>query len=226
MAARRHRVLLGILVATSLGGCSQTVHLYHDIEGGAIAKARQPPPGANLTYPNLADVPAPQSRATPAEVAAIAAQARAGANAASTQALAGLSLPTAPPPLPKISGLTLRSGMAAPAVAPAPQPPLPPPSQKVKAEPVAVPAAPPVAIAFPRGSALLPYQQVQRLVALAGQHRGAHIRVCGFGDGSLTLALARARRLANALTAAGVPAQEIELEALAAGSGGFVQFVY
>jgi outer membrane protein OmpA-like peptidoglycan-associated protein len=54
----------------------------------------------------------------------------------------------------------------------------------------------------------------------------------GFGDGgatdaaALSLALARARAIADALTAAGVPPSAIILDAAAAGSGGFVQLVY
>jgi outer membrane protein OmpA-like peptidoglycan-associated protein len=43
---------------------------------------------------------------------------------------------------------------------------------------------------------------------------------------ALTLAVRRARRIADALTAAGVPPGAITLVASAAGSGGFAQLVY
>ena len=222
MAARRSRLVLGILIATSLGGCSQTINLYHDVEGGAIAKHRQPPPGANLPYPNLADVPAAQAPATPTQAQDIAKQAQSGVSAASPVALEGLSLPGAPPPLPTIPGLSLSN----PAPPPPPAPPAPVVAPSPKPEPIPHPVAPPVSIAFRPGSALLSYKQ-QQVVDAAAAHLGtAKIRVCGFGDGSLDLAVARARRIANALTAAGIPGQVIEIEALAAGSGGFVQLVY
>lgn len=213
MAARQYATLLSILATTLLGGCSQMVGLYHDAEGGAIAQHRQPPPGANLPYPNLADVPPPPGQAQPA------APAGQGVSAVSQAALAGLALPTAPPPLPVISGLTLSSGLAAPQ--PSPQPPA-----LVHAQPVARPPGPPVSIAFRPGSALLPYSQRLLVEGVAAKRADAHIRVCGFGGGSLWLATARARRLADALTAVGVPGNQIDMEAFAEGSGGFVQLVY
>lgn len=220
MAARRSRLVLGILIVTSLGGCSRTINLYHDVEGGAIAQHRQPPPGANLPYPNLADVPAPQAAATSTQAQQIAHQAQAGVSVASPAALEGLSLPAAPPPVPVIPGVSF-----APAAPPIPPPP-PVRASGPTAESAPRPVAAPVSIAFRPGSALLTYKQ-QMLVKAAAAHLGtAKIRVCGFGDGSLELAVARARRIANVLTAAGIPGQVIEIEALAAGSGGFVQLVY
>ena len=63
------------LLALFLAGCSGPVGLYHSIEGGAIAQERQAPPGADLPYPNLADVPAaPGGRAHPMAQALIAAR--------------------------------------------------------------------------------------------------------------------------------------------------------
>ena len=222
MAARRSKLVLGILIATSLCGCSRTIDLYHDAEGGAIAKHRQPPPGANLPYPNLADVPAIQAPATPTQAQDIAHQAQAGVSAASSSVLEGLSLPSAPPPVPVIPGLRLSTAT----VPPLPAQPTPVVANGPAPEPVQHPIAAPVSIAFRPGSALLSYKQKMLVEGVAAHPGNAKIRVCGFGDGSLDLALARARRLANALTAAGVPGQAIEIEALAAGSGGFVQLVY
>jgi len=219
MTGRRYAAVRMILAAASLAGCSPAVNVYHKVEGGAIAQKRQPPPGANLPYPNLADVPAPQAPSAPGAQAQITAQARGGVSAPAPAALAGLSLPAAPPPLPAIPGLSLANpSSSAPAAAP---PPAAPPAA---ARPR--PAAPPVPVAFPPASALLPYSQEKILQAVAGKRQTAKIRVCGFGEGSLILALQRARRLADALTAAGVPDQAIELNGFAAGSGGFVQLVY
>lgn len=216
MIGRRFAASWLILAATSLGGCSQSVGLYHDVEGGAIAQNRQPPPGANLPYPNLADVPAAQAAAAPGAQAAITNQAQSGVSAPSPGALAGLTLPAAAPPLPDVPGVALANPAPAPAPAPAPvAQPAPPPPDK-----------PPVSIAFRPGSALLAYAQGQIVQGVAAQRGTAHVRVCGFGEGSMTLALARARRLADALTAAGVPGQDIQVNAFAAGSGGFVQLVY
>ncbi|NNM55559.1 MAG: hypothetical protein HKL97_00100, partial [Acidocella sp.] len=103
---------------------------------------------------------------------------------------------------------------------------------------------PPVALAFPPGSALLPAAALapikaiaaervraiaaERVRAIAAAHAkasNAHILAGGFGS-SFALALARAQRLGEALTAAGVPASAIKLVAQPSGSGGFVQLVY
>jgi hypothetical protein len=217
MFGRRFAASWLILAATSLGGCSQSVGLYHDVEGGAIAQNRQPPPGANLPYPNLADVPAAQAPAAPGTQAAITARAHGGVSAPAPGALAGLTLPSAPPPLPDVPGVALSNPSIASTPAPAPTAP---------AAPAPRPSPPPVSIAFRPGSALLPYSQGQLIQGVVAQGGAAHFRVCGFGEGSMTLALARARRLADQFTANGVPGQDVEINAFAAGSGGFVQLVY
>ena len=71
------------------------------------------------------------------------------------------------------------------------------------------------------------------LRALAVARGAASIRVGGFGEqagtpnpAALTLAVRRARRIADALTAAGVPPAAITMTAAATGSGGFAQLVY
>ncbi len=220
MIGRRFAASLVILAATSVGGCSQSIGVYHGFEGGAIAQTRQPPPGANLPYPNLADVPAPQAPAAPGAQAAITAQAQGGVSAPSPGALAGLSLPAAAPPVPDVPGVSITN----PSVnaAPAPMPVAAVPAMPAPAKP----PGPPVAVAFAPGSALLAYKQDLLVQGAVAQRGDAHVRVVGFGDGSMDLALARARRLADALTAAGVPGTDIEINALAAGSGGIVQLVY
>jgi hypothetical protein len=193
--------------------------LYHSVEGGAIAQARQPPPGYNLPYPNLANVPtepAPEAPNAQAKIAAEVANQKTGVSAPSPAALAGLTLPGAPPPVPDIPGLHL------PAIPSTPAPP-----KIVKPKPQTPPNRPPVPLAFETGSAVLPFQDVAPLRTVAVQRGQAHVLVGGFGDGtSLTLALARARRLAAQLTAEGVPPGVINLVARRDGSGGFVQLVY
>jgi outer membrane protein OmpA-like peptidoglycan-associated protein len=73
---------------------------------------------------------------------------------------------------------------------------------------------------------------INALTAIAPGLGASKVLAAGFGDGgaadsqSLALALARARAIADALTAAGVPASAIILDAAATGSGGFVQLVY
>lgn len=188
--------------------------LYHDIEGGAIAQNRQAPPGANLPYPNLADVPAAQAAAAQGAQAAITAQAQGGGLAPSPGALAGLTLPSTPPPLPNVPGLALSNPSLGQA--------LPPVAVQTPAPPLA-PLPPPVGIAFAPGSALLARSQGLLIQTVVSKRNGHPLRVVGFGNGSMDLALARAQRLADALTADGVPGDEIEVDALAKGSGGFVQ---
>ena len=218
MAGRRLGAASGLLTLF-LAGCSGPVGLYHSIEGGAIAQRRQPPPGYNLPYPNLANVPPEPVLETPGARATVASKVPSqatGVSAPSPAALAGLTLPGAPPPVPDIPGLHL------PAIPSTPAPP-----KIVKPKPQIPPNRPPVPLAFETGSAVLPYQDVAPLRTVAEQRGQAHVLVGGFGDGtSLTLALARARRLADQLTADGVPPGVINLIAKRDGSGGFVQLVY
>jgi hypothetical protein len=218
MAGRRLGAASGLLTLF-LAGCSGPVGLYHSIEGGAIAQKRQPPPGYNLPYPNLADVPPapkPEAPNTQAKIAAEVTYQAPGVSPPSPLALAGLELPGAPPPVPNIPGLHL------PAI-----PSTPPLPKIVPPKPQAKPNPPPVLLAFNRWSAALPIQDVAPLNAVAAGRGRAHVLVGGFGDGvSLTLALARARRLAAQLTANGVPPGMINLVASRDGSGGFVQLVY
>ncbi len=197
-------------LALLLAGCSGPIGLYHNVEGGAIAQTLQPPPGANLPYPNLADVPPnpPPFVSTPSKP---------DVSPPAPGALAGLELPDAPPPPPSVPGLNLPATPSTPA--PTPQ------AAPIAAAPM--PNSAPISLAFQPGVAVLPAAELPALQNLAATRGGATLLVGGFGDDtSLTLALARAQRLADALTASGVPAADIQLTAAQAGSGGFVQFVY
>jgi hypothetical protein len=151
----------------------------------------------------------------------------AGSVPASPGALAGLTLPGAPPPLPPVPGINWQGLPVAPA------PPAPPPPPALAARP----DGPPILLAFPPKTAILTPQTQTALTALALARGGAGIRVGGFGGqnaavnatpdaAALSLALYRARRIADALTAAGVPPAKITMVAAAAGSGGFAQLVY
>jgi hypothetical protein len=219
MTGRRLGAAFSGLLVFVLAGCSGPVGLYHSIEGGAIAQKRQPPPGADQPYPNLANVPPAQAVAPPSTAAAIARRVQntaTGVSPASAEALAGLALPTAPPPNPNVPGLHL------PAVASTPV--IPKPAKVVAATP---PNGTPVALAFPIGTAILPFKDATTLHHIAVARGPAKILVGGFGDNtSLSLALSRARRLSDALTANGVPPAAIQIVAMEAGSGGFVQLVY
>jgi hypothetical protein len=218
MAGRRLGAASGLLTLL-LAGCSGPVGLYHSIQGGAIAQKRQPPPGYNLPYPNLANVPPapkPQAPDVQARLAARVVDQTPGVSPPSPLALDGLTLPGAPPPVPAIAGLVV------PALIPWTPPPkiVPPP-------PPTPPNKPPVALAFVRGSAVLPVVDIAPLRAVAAGRGQAQVLVGGFGDNSsLALAVARARRLADQLTADGVPPDRINLVASRDGSGGFVQLVY
>jgi outer membrane protein OmpA-like peptidoglycan-associated protein len=203
--------------------------LYHDVEGGAIAQARQPPPGADLPYPDLAAVPPAPTGLTAAETATAAARlvpvpAETQATQANPAALQGLALPDGVPPVPNVPGLDLPD-------TPAPHVIAAPPAATALATPPPVSA--PVALAFPPGSAILNAKTASALAAIAASRGNADLLAAGFGDGqsdpdqqALTLALERAQAIADALTAAGAPASAIRLSAAAAGSGGFVQLVY
>ncbi len=208
-----------VVLAILLAGCAYPVGLYHNIEGGAIAQARQAPPGADQPYPNLADVPAAPAAAPAITQSSIDARVRGNTpdvSPPSAAALAGLTLPTAPPPLPDVPGLNLPATPSTPRVAAPTQAAAPAPAPQNSA---------PVALGFRPGSAVLPPDEVAALQDIAAARGNADVLAGGFGD-NLPLALARARRLADALTDSGVPPADIRITAMAAGSGGFVQLVY
>jgi outer membrane protein OmpA-like peptidoglycan-associated protein len=221
----------GVLLC--MAGCESPVALYHKAEGGDIAATRQPPPGWNLPYPNLASVPAAPNALTPAQAASVQqqlAEAKAAPelpasvpDPASNVALGGLTLPSSAPPEPDVPGVDWQ-GLPQP-IAPVRPPPAP--------EPAKLRDGPAILLAFQPNSAILNAQARVALQALALARGAAGIRVGGFGQqishpdaAALRLGVARARRIADALTAAGVPATAITITASATGSGGFAQLVY
>jgi outer membrane protein OmpA-like peptidoglycan-associated protein len=220
------------MVGFALGGCAGPVATYHDLEGGAIAQARQAPPGADAPYPNLARVPTVPVPPTEQELASVGAR-LAPAPAPQPQlvpnaaALEGLTLPGGPPPAPHVPG-TYVPAVAAPHV--------------ITYAPVAAPAraatkpadSAPVSLAFEPGSAILDGKTVDALETLADTvNPDATVVVGGFGKpgagpdaGALMLGVHRARAIADVLTAAGVPAGQVVMVAGAAGDGGFVRLTY
>ncbi len=220
------------MVGFALGGCAGPVATYHDIEGGAIAQARQAPPGVDQPYPNLASVPTVPTPPTEQELAQVKArlapvpapQPQLVPNAA---ALAGLTLPGAPPPAPDVPGTSVPA-VPAPHVLTYKAPPAP-------AAPASAPAgSAPISLAFVPGSAILDSATVRALNLLAGSvNATASVVVGGFGKpgagpdaAALTLGLHRARAIADALTAAGVPPRQLTMVAGADGQGGFVHVTY
>jgi outer membrane protein OmpA-like peptidoglycan-associated protein len=126
-------------------------------------------------------------------------------------------LPAAPPPAPALPG--------APPAKPAPVPALHPPAIPVAEKP----PGPPVAVAFPAGSAVLPSVAAAPLKQLATQRGNGTIMVVGYGEAATTdpsgqqaalaLALSRAQAVASVLAASGVPADHIQIDAEAGGRG-------
>jgi hypothetical protein len=233
-------VALLFMLSAALGmtGCASPVSLYHDAEGGDIAHLKTPIPGSESPYPNLASVPAAPAALTTTEKQAVQQQMQTAGTApaepggtpltAAPGALGGLTLPASAPPEPDVPGIDWQGLPEAPA----------PAETAAAPAPVAVkPDGPPILLAFQPQSALLNAEGKTALSALAKARGSAKIRVGGFGEqnaatdpvpdeAALTLALYRARRIADALTAAGVPPHKITLVASAAGSGGFAQLVY
>ena len=88
---------------------------------------------------------------------------------------------------------------------------------------------------FVTGSADLPLPAADSLKQLAARRGSGVIAVTGYGDAAsndpdaqsaaLTLGLSRAQAMAAALTAAGVPASAVQVDAEASGRGGTARLV-
>lgn len=134
-------------------------------------------------------------------------------------------VPDAPPPPPALSGVTLPNG----APTPAPMAPPPPPA-KLAGMPAGT-----YSIPFGIGSSILTTEALSALKTIAILRGSGSVAVTGFGDATssepaaqtaaLALALARAHAVAADLTAHGVPAAAIRLDAAAQGNGAGVLIV-
>ncbi len=90
-------------------------------------------------------------------------------------------------------------------------------------------------LTFVTGSAELPELASNALKQLASRRGSGIIAVVGYGDATsndpdaqaaaLTLGLSRAKAMAAALSAAGVPASAVQLDAEAIGRGGMARLV-
>jgi outer membrane protein OmpA-like peptidoglycan-associated protein len=162
-------------------------------------------------------------------------------------------LPTTPPPPPNLPGVaaaapppptatppTPAPAPASPpvATAPAATPPPSAPATAAEASPAPTPpagAANTVNVTFVTGSAELQASATTTLKQLAARRGNGIIAVTGYGDATsndpnaqsaaLTLGLSRAQAMAGALTAAGVPASAVQVDAAAVGRGGTARLV-
>ena len=92
-----------------------------------------------------------------------------------------------------------------------------------------------LSVTFGNGSADLPSSAAEGLKQLAARRGNGVIAVTGYGDATsndpdaqaaaLTLGLSRAQAMAAALTAAGVPASAVQVDAEALGRGGTARLV-
>jgi len=200
----------------------------------AAARPPAPPPDPGASVAVLEAATAQPAEVTQSVPPAPAAPAPAAAPQASTP----------PAPVPSATGArgALEAGgpaLGRPLVESGPVPDLPdeaPPLPRLSGIPASVNALPvprlprDVTVAFPRGSAALPATADAALRELAGRRAGAAIAVAAGGDAAgsdaavqaraLPLALRRARSMQDALTAAGVPADALRVEAAALGRGG------
>jgi len=165
------------------------------------------------------------------------------------------SPPAAPSTPPLAAVAPLRAAPAAPPpaavspVPPAPAPQLsrtPPPAAAPPSTPITVASAAPsppkataaastISLTFIGGSADLPALAADQLKQLASRRGNGMIAVTGYGDAAsndpdaqaaaLTLGLSRAKAMAAALTAAGVPASAVQMDAEAIGRGGSARLV-
>ncbi len=215
------------------------------------APAAAPTPPAPSTAASSAPAPAP-AKAPVAEVQS-SPLAPPGATAQPpAEAAAPPPIPAAPPPRPNLAGappvpsapppqpvIDPQAAAAAPAPTPSP-PPMPAIASAPAATAAPASAAPPstgnsVSVAFASGSAELPSNAASTLKDLAARRGTGVIAVTGYGEAAsnapdaqsaaLTLGLSRAQAMASALTAAGVPASAVHVDAEAVGRGGTARLV-
>jgi outer membrane protein OmpA-like peptidoglycan-associated protein len=184
-----------------------------------------PAPVASASMPAApAPAPPPAPAAPPAKApvgavnsAPLAPPAAAGDTPAETAPLPTIA--AAPPAAPTVPGFPVPT----------------PPATTAPAPPPATLAGSAVTVPFPDGSALLPASATAPLKQLAAKRGGGRIAVVGFGEAAaatpdaqstaLTLGLARAQAMAAVLTASGVPAGAVQIDAQAIGHGGSARLV-
>jgi outer membrane protein OmpA-like peptidoglycan-associated protein len=186
----------------------------------AAGASTEPVASASMpAAPAPAPPPAPAASPAKAPVSAVNSTPLAppGETPAETAPLPQIS--AAPPPAPSVPGFAVPTATAAAT-------PTPPPAT-IAGDAVTVP--------FPNGSALLPSSATAPLKQLAAKRGAATIAVVGYGEAdgaapdaqstALTLGLARAQAMAAVLTASGVPAGSVQIDAQAIGHGGSARLV-
>lgn len=199
-------------------------------EAAAPPPAAAPAAPAPLPLPDLPPAPPPPIRLGPDAAPRTPPVPAEPSPSSARPAPPSAPSPTPPPP----ADLSLR----APASPPTPDPSvivdrsaLPPAATPVAVRPTATGSG--AAIAFARGSAVLPPGVRETLSAFARTRGAAGLRVIGYLDApgeELGLALARAQAVAQALRAAGVPAEALEIAAEShpgpAGRGAEIRLIY
>jgi outer membrane protein OmpA-like peptidoglycan-associated protein len=145
---RARLVRATLAAALALSGCSGVPDLFHRMEGGQIARPRQPPPSVNQPYPNLASVP---SRPAPPDAAELARVYQSLVADRENARHLTTALPRPDPSLPSASPELFGLGTAPPPAEPKPSPPPPQPATATLAAasgpapepPPAAPSTPP-----------------------------------------------------------------------------------
>ncbi len=154
---RASRIAAAMTACWLLAGCNpvtESVDLYHDLEGGQIAAQRPPPPGAGQPYPKLGTVPPKPVMPDPVYRRSLQAQLLAERDL--TERVAAdvpiTFVPPPPPPLPpaaapaadapQAANATLNTAEAPPSAAKSQPPPAATPSAPVAAATPATPSAP------------------------------------------------------------------------------------
>ena len=209
-----------------------------------------PPTASPPTAPPPAsgsDVAAPPAKAPVGAVqSAPLAPPGAAAQPPAVQAAAPPPLPAAPPARPNLPGVAQGGSASAPAGGsslPGPEWKAEPPPGKTTVAAAAQPAPPAkaavsantVSVTFVTGSAEVQSFATDALKQLAARRGNGIIAVTGYGDAAsddpdaqsaaLALGLSRAKAMAAALTAAGVPSSAVQVDAAAIGRGGTARLV-
>jgi len=219
--AAAHARIAGALVADRANAVyDASVTPIPTLPPATVRPAPHPVAGGDTDQAN-ASLPAATAPPAPAPGSPVAHKAPVGpVTAAALPAPAEMpTIPDAPPPAPQIAGIAVPA-VTAPTLPPATPPAPPPPPPKAGA---------PVAIPFAAGSSILPAAGLAPVKLLATQRGNATIAVTGFGEATSTdpaaqsaalpLALERARAVAAALLADGVPSAAVRIAAEPQGSG-------
>lgn len=192
--------------------------------GGDVA----PPPGSDAAWPNLATVPARPTRSATEDRQRI--QNALIADRENARHVGGPTPPASPMPAPELrlpdGAVVADAPPRPPVLAGVPQVTAPP---RAPAPPAPAPSS--LELDFSRGSSVLSTTALVSLRRFADGRGAARVAVTGAGDASgtggdaLALGLARAEAVANALRAAGVPAEAIQIGAEPAGRGAVARLI-